>query len=39
MIVAGGGTEKVRCASAKFRELVPVLTTMGAALRVKGDVN
>jgi len=42
-IGAGGGAEeasraRVRCAWAKFRQLVPVLTLWGATLKEKGKV-
>ena len=44
MIGAGGGVEgatsaTVRCAWAKFRELSPILTAMGASLKVRGKVH
>ena len=43
MIGAGGGAEeasraRVRCASGKFRELSPILTSRGASLEVKGKL-
>jgi hypothetical protein len=43
MIGAGGGAEeasrtRVQCAWAKFRELMPLLTTRGASLKLKGKV-
>ena len=43
MIGAGGGAEeasraRVRCAWAMFRELALVLTSRGASLKVKGNI-
>jgi len=43
LIGAGGGAEetlraRIRCALVKYRELVPVLTSRGASLQVKGKV-
>ena len=43
VIGAEGGAEKasrarVRCAWAKFRELVPILTSRGASLKMKGKI-
>jgi hypothetical protein len=40
MLDAGGGVEdvtknRVKCARGKFRELIPILITRGASLRVK----
>ena len=43
MIGAGGGAEeasraRVRCAWGKFNELLPILTTRGASLKLKGKI-
>jgi hypothetical protein len=43
MLGANGGAEeavrmRVRCAWAKFRQLIPVLTTRGASLRLRGRI-
>ena len=43
MIGSGGGAEeasrmRVRCAWAKFRELLPLLTTRGPSLKLKGKI-
>ena len=43
MIGIGGGAEeaswaRVRCVWVKFRELAPVLTSLGASMKVKGKV-